>query len=669
MYCNRSILFYLLTPLFVILATGCTKGQQQSSAWDDDTSKSDPDDTDVFVDSDNPNLDSDGNIDTSSCTVEVCDGKDNDCDNQIDEEVKNDCGHCDDDACYKGEIDLITEGEKSDTVEAIQADDEENPTGKPGITLARQVSKIPYLWPANHDNHTVSKFNTETLREEGRYFSGYNPSRTAVDLDGNCWVGSRNDGVVTKIIWDKTKCVDRNGNGTIETSEPDANGTVVPINSAANPLADECVAFSAVTNPSRPSIRGMAVAPDGKIWIGYSGGGIQSIDPVTFALGTFYDGSNVPLWQVNPNTGVLEDSGKMANAGGVYGLIIDSQGRLYQSSYNRNYLPCFDTVSEQWIAIYQRSGGCSYGITVDGQDRIWTGSWPDCSGVGMFDPEKKKFYSFAVPNTANFVNLGTEQVLIVNNNGVGGHGSAKTTGVVVEPKTGDVWTSFFQQGYTGRLHVDESDYAKSTWTLIGTVHKEDNTGRLDGIGGNDLRGVGLDIEGYVWTLGLNSDRLFKIDPNTNQRHPDAPAGIPVGVGSHYTYSDFTGSAAFNFTAPQGSWTNAYAKPFACALPLSIDWEAYAPPGTAVKLRIRAVDKLGTPVGDWIPNMADYGKEYFEYPQGAANNHVDLSGEVTNFNKGHNFDLDLLMTTQNDKVRPIVHSITINWENSGTCGLI
>lgn len=617
---------------------GCSNSQSKSANWNGDASVIDTGDTDVFHD-------------TSSC------------------KELNDCGHCDDDACYKGEIDLISEGEKSDTVEAIEASDPDNPTDKPGITLVKDDSYLPYLWPANHANHTVTKFNTETLREEGRYYAGINPSRTAIDLDGNCWVGARDDGRVTKVIWDKTKCIDRNGNGIIETSEPDANGNVVPIGSAANPLADECVAFSAVTLPIRPSVRGLAVAPDGKVWIGYSGGGIQSIDPHTFELGEFNDGTNVPLWRSNPATGVLEDTGTLANTGGVYGLIIDSRGRLYQSSYTRNYLPCFDTVSGKWLAIYERASGCSYGITVDGRDRIWTGSWPDCSGVGMFDPKEKKFYSFAVPPTTAFTNLATSPALIVNNNGAGGHGSAKTTGVVVEPKTGDVWTSFFQIGFTGRLRIDENDYSKSSWTLIGTLHKEDNTGYLPGISGSDLRGVGLDFEGYVWTLGVSSDRLFKIDPSTNRRHPDAPVGISAGVGGHYTYSDFTGSAVFNFTAPRGSWNNTYKKPFSCALPISIDWEAYVPPGTAVKLRIRAVDSQGQPVGDWIPNTTSDGIEYFEYPGGAASNHVDLSGVGATFNKGTNFDMDLLMTTSDRRVRPIVHSITVNWENGGACGII
>jgi len=163
--------------------------------------------------------------------------------------------------------------------------------------------------------------------------------------------------------------------------------------------------------------------------------------------------------------------------------------------------------------------------------------------------------------------------------------------------------------------------------------------------------------------------IIGIFPPHEEPFPSLDGRWSPRSSSHYTYSDFTGSAVFNFTAPQGSWTNIYAKPFACALPISIDWEAHVPEGTTVKLRIRAVDSTGKPVGDWIPDMDAYGQEYFDYPKCTAIHHVDLSQEVATFNLGHNFDLDLLMNTKDAKVRPIEYSITINWENSGTCGLL
>ncbi|MEM5827947.1 MAG: hypothetical protein QW197_00345 [Candidatus Aenigmatarchaeota archaeon] len=51
-----------------------------------------------------------------------------------------------------------------------------------------------------------------------------NPSRTAVDIEGNVWVGNRADGTLVKITFDKNKCKgatseDKDGNGKIDYNE------------------------------------------------------------------------------------------------------------------------------------------------------------------------------------------------------------------------------------------------------------------------------------------------------------------------------------------------------------------------------------------------------------------------------------------------------------------
>ena len=52
-----------------------------------------------------------------------------------------------------------------------------------------EEAEFSYLWVANSPESTVSKINTRTMQEEGRYLthpeSNGNPSRTSVSIDGN----------------------------------------------------------------------------------------------------------------------------------------------------------------------------------------------------------------------------------------------------------------------------------------------------------------------------------------------------------------------------------------------------------------------------------------------------------------------------------------------------
>lgn len=566
-----------------------------------------------------------------------------------------------------GTIDPTKEGEADESLVTIKANDADNPTKKDGLTLSKKVVTLPYLWPANHTANSISKFNTVSTKEEGRYWVGANPSRTAVDLEGNVWVGGRDDGRVTKILWDVSSCPESNGIPGVQTSHIDGSGTTVQINSAADPFADECVVFSAVTNPSFPTIRGMAVGNDGRVWIGYSNGGIQSIDPDTFALGPHIPMTEIPLWQPDDKGVYKPVSGQKVAVQGVYGLIVDSRGILYVAPYNsRNYLAAYNTRTEQWIGAYQKDGNCSYGITVDGKNRVWIGGYPACSGVQMYDPKTQKITSFLVPVGVNPTPTSTSAVTIVERGGPGGAGSMLTTGVVVEPATGNVWTSFYQAGYTGRLVVNESNYASSIWHFIGTSHQDTPPyALLPGEASGDLRGVGFDVNGYAWTLGLGSDRVYKLDPATNKRASDLPEGKSVGVGPHYTYSDFTGSTVANFTAPRGTWNLTADLDVECYIPTRIEAIGYVPPNGYMGLRIQTLDNSGVALSGWLPEVVT-GQKYFDFVQGVGETVIDLSPYREYFLEGDKFQVEVLVSTGDKNQRPILNAINIIWAYDEIC---
>src|SRR5690349_784454 len=59
-----------------------------------------------------------------------------------------------------------------------------------------KTPEFSYIWVANAGQSTISKINTQTMVEEGRYItrpdSNGNPSRTSVNLSGDVAVANRN---------------------------------------------------------------------------------------------------------------------------------------------------------------------------------------------------------------------------------------------------------------------------------------------------------------------------------------------------------------------------------------------------------------------------------------------------------------------------------------------
>jgi hypothetical protein len=174
-----------------------------------------------------------------------------------------------------------------------------------------------------------------------------------------------------------------------------------------------------------------------------------------------------------------------------------------------------------------------------------------------------------------------------------------------------------------------------------------------------IRGVGFDANGFAWTLGLGSDRVWMLDPATNARALALPNGISIGVGTHYTYSDFTGSTALFFTSPRTIWRYEFDSGYPDAQPDRVDWEAYAPAATSVGIRLRMLDAEGVPTHNWVPAPDGEGTPVFEeYPTGAESATFDvqalgLSGQIV--------EIEVRLATTDPDVKPIVHSVDLFWQ--------
>ena len=170
--------------------------------------------------------------------------------------------------------------------------------------------------------------------------------------------------------------------------------------------------------------------------------------------------------------------------------------------------------------------------------------------------------------------------------------------------------------------------------------------------------MGFDGNGFAWTLGLGSDRVFMLDPETNRRAAALPDGASIGGGSHYTYSDFTGSTALSFTAPNSIWRYTFDSSYGNAQVDLIEWEAHVPEGTSAGIRIQALDEEGSPVSEWAPAPVGPTPDYAEYPTGADSHVFDLSAIDL---VGREFVIEVRMETSDPDVQPIVHAVRLLWQ--------
>ncbi len=349
-----------------------------------------------------------------------------------------------------------------------------------------------YVWIANSFESTVSKINTRTMVEEGRYLTradaNGNPSRTSVSIDGRAVaVANRHTGIVK--IWARPEfCSDQNGTPGIQTSSGGLN--VLPWGQ------DDCVAWYADFSDKtvqRPVQWTPGVGPcheNQKVWTTTGSGGMSP--------GYCGDGG-VWVHRLNGDTGVVEDTipieparlecSLLGSPGGLgpYGGAVDHEGNFWFHIFGIGPLVRvdFDTLD---VEIFAEGGG--YGITVDTKARAWMSG-----GMRRFD--------YATNTWA--------------------YQSVSQNGGIAQDLQQRIWAAAGTGG--GVVWVD-----METLAVGGTVM----------VPGGQVKGVSVDIDGYIWAVPQGTV-AHKIDPNTFAFTTFS------GLGSAYTYSDMTGGALANVT--------------------------------------------------------------------------------------------------------------------------
>ncbi|KIG13321.1 Methionine ABC transporter ATP-binding protein [Enhygromyxa salina] len=338
-------------------------------------------------------------------------------------------------------------------------------------------SDFSYIWIANSSQGTMTKLNTDTMVEEGRYYmrpdGAGSPSRTTVSLSGNVAISARTSGGgVTKFWADIADCEESNGMPGIQTS------------SGANDILawdmEECRAWH------QPFV----------------GKNYTSNRPMAWAPGELNEGTclyeNEKLWTSGSNgqtevllldgeTGEIEETINIAavGAGYLYGGAVDGEGNFWglQNSSKIIRVDRNDFTVQDWPV----PSGPGYGIAIDAQSRVWT-----CGGghASRFDPETETWQS--TPGASS---------------GIGG---CMTDG------EGTLYHSRYPQGVIVAIDTD-TVAPVGEFVIPAYVH-----------------GISIDFKGMVWGVTFAGSSVYRLDPET------ALFDTYSGLVGAYTYSDMTG---------------------------------------------------------------------------------------------------------------------------------
>jgi hypothetical protein len=219
--------------------------------------------------------------------------------------------------------------------------------------------ELSYIWIANSAQGTISKIDTQTIVEEGRYQSHPavgDPSRTSVNLNGDVAVANRNGGVA-KFWANAEECADTNGQPGIQTSS-----------GAQDVLGwgdDECLAWYLELDCS--SNRPVA-------WTR----GEWSANACAYVDAQLWTVCDSRVLLLDGETGSIVHEETLPNASAfVYGGAADADGNFWGIDLASNQLVRVDIdtfVIQTWAL--PPAGG--YGITVGPEGRPWV-----CGGGGV----------------------------------------------------------------------------------------------------------------------------------------------------------------------------------------------------------------------------------------------------------------------------------------------
>ena len=386
--------------------------------------------------------------------------------------------------------------------------------GNNQLQLSSEISVLPFIWVPNSNEGTVSKVDTRTGRELGRYRTcpasvNGQPSRTTIDQFGNCWVANRQSGTVVKIgLMENGQYLDRNGNGVVDTSQ-DTNGDGDITGAELLPWGkDECVLYEVILIPGKEG---------------------------TYSPGTYAGGYVDNYWNPGPR-GIAVDY-----AGNVWAGTHDAMKYYYLDGTSAAILRTNDTAA---------FGHMPYGAVIDANGILWSSGYRESGQNSVLRLDPRDNSMSAINFEFHTYGLGLDRS---NHLFVAGHQESKLSRINVLSGTRE-WT--VNAGYLSRgvTCTDDGDVWVAS-SSEGTIWRFSNDGvyKTKIAVGTTPTGVSVDAAGKVWVVNDGDENIVRLDPAIGAGGAIDLTKRIIG-GLHYGYSDMTGIISRNTTTRFGTWT-------------------------------------------------------------------------------------------------------------------
>ncbi len=503
------------------------------------------------------------------------------------------------------------------------------------LVLGVSTSNNFGVWVASMDDGTVSRLDPATGREVARYPStrpdalnrarpwneacnwsnlGNCPSRTAVDQNFDAYVANRafgQQGTVTKYASRLEDCIDRSGDGLIQTSrDNNGNGRIDMATTEFLGVNDECLLWTR-------AVGGVNAVPRA-LTIGVAPPGVEAGDVWVGTYNTQF------AYRLDPTTGVTRSSRSIAPIY-PYGAVADPSGRIWFTSRADNNQTLgrvqgdrstgVDTTNAFAMASAPPANVISYGIA------LWTS--PDLTQTYIFvaDSDRNRIFRY---------NPTTNTWLVRDFSSFGRYVTPRGLAADETYLWAANWSTW--SGWGGgcsnellRLNLPNLDVLRSYGMPAS----------------NCFMGVGASFDGAIWAVAAGGNNAARLAP-------DRASAIttPSLFVNPYTYSDFVGFGLNYFANPRGSYRFTVDSGTACTRFrwTTLNTTVATPPGTAVQFYVRSSDTTaGLASQTWIGPFT-----------GATINLAAAPGPVPN---GRYLEVDVRLSTTDRRTSPRVFEVS------------